>query len=249
MRGECRNKSSSLFYIISMKVQIIDDDYEFAQNFEKRFIQYFSKYYQNIEITIVTHDFQHATTNDIDICFIDIDLKSKNGIELANYIKSLSEKTQIIFVSSREELVYQAMSVRLFHFIRKSKIDSDSLMVFDCLKKYIDRNSKRLLLDINGRLKLVHLIDVKYLLSIGKELIIQENCQISINSSIKSFVEKIKETGCEDFVQINRNVVINCNYIDTFNKTKLITKDHEVFEIGRSYYKKLVQEYEEFLLK
>lgn len=233
-----------------MNVLIVDDDFEFAKYFEKLFYDFFSKKFKNISIEIITNDFSSFMHLDIDICFIDIDLKSNSGINIASYIKKISEKTIIIFVSSKEELVFKALSVGLFHFIRKSHIDEDSIVVFNDLSNYLERNNKKLLLNVNGRKTLVQLLEIEYILSIGKDLVIVgNNFEFSIKSSIKAFLKEVDQVEYKDLIQINRNIVINMCYIENIEKTKLTLKNGIEHNIGKIYCKNVIEKYEEFLLR
>lgn len=233
-----------------MNVLIIDDDIEFAKYFEKLFYNFFSKRFENITLKIITDNFSYLVHTDIDICFIDIDLKSKNGINIASYIKKISEKTIIIFVSSKEELVFKALSVGPFHFIRKSHIDEDSIIVFNNLFNYLERNQKKLLLNINGRKTMIQLLEIEYILAIGKDLvIIGNNFEFSLKSSIKSFLDQVYNVKYYNLIQINRNIVINMCYIENIEKTKLTLKNGIEYNIGKVYYNNVIEKYEEFLLR
>lgn len=60
-----------------------------------------------------------------DIVFLDIDMPEMDGIRLAAYIKDVSEKTEIIFVSNCEDRVFESLSVHPFGFVRKSSFLKD----------------------------------------------------------------------------------------------------------------------------
>ena len=99
---------------------------------------YIITYY--IKIWLKCDDFLNIDMEQIDIAFIDIDLNVCNGINIAKYLRQLHPQLIIIFVSRREELVFQTFSTGVFQFIRKSKYIQDSKIVFEQLKKYLPDN-------------------------------------------------------------------------------------------------------------
>ncbi len=60
-------------------------------------------------------------TGSFDIIFLDIDMPDIDGIEAAGIIKKQNPNTLVIFVTSKDELVYKSFEVHPFGFIRKSR--------------------------------------------------------------------------------------------------------------------------------
>lgn len=60
-----------------------------------------------------------------DMCFVDIDMPEMNGINFAEAIRKKNPKILIIFVSAREEYVFQSFCVHPFSFVRKAQFAKD----------------------------------------------------------------------------------------------------------------------------
>ena len=58
---------------------------------------------------------------------MDIDLVIQNGINLVKQLKMINADLIVIFISAREDLVFDTFSVEPFQFIRKKHYDQDDL--------------------------------------------------------------------------------------------------------------------------
>lgn len=232
-----------------MNVLIIDDDLYFSEILKKDVLSYFSNFYDDVLIKVLNDDFKSIVDySSLDLIFLDIDLRKKyNGINIGLYVQSNFPKAIIVFVSSHEELVFSALSIRFFQFIRKSKYQEDIMKVLKQIKKYIDENTKKTIIKVNGRMQIIKFSEIIYLMSIGHDLIIKTiNDEFTIRSSLMKFMSQV---DYKELVQIERNLVINLNFTKEVVKVKVIMFDDEMHNVGRKYQSNLIEKYEEFLLK
>lgn len=233
-----------------MHIMIFEDDKKFAKILSNEVRVYFQKLMDSLYIDVISMDFSLDITINADIAFIDIDLDGKNGIVLAKYIKNISPKTLIIFVSSKEELVFNALSVSMFQFIRKSKFKEDCIRVFRQLYQHIQEREKKILLQVNGRKTMININEIQFLLSFGRDLLIKTMTnEYVLSSSIKSILDMIEEKSYYDLVQISRNQVVNLNYIASIKSSNVIIVDGNSYAIGRKYKTNLINKYEDYLLR
>lgn len=76
-----------------------------------------------------------------DALFLDIDMPELDGIALGSKLRSAEVHSDIIFVSSREDRVFEALSVHPYGFVRKSSFLRD---ITDLAKMYItEKQSQR----------------------------------------------------------------------------------------------------------
>ncbi|WP_050637077.1 LytR/AlgR family response regulator transcription factor [Candidatus Stoquefichus sp. SB1] len=232
-----------------MNILIIDDDLCFSKIIKKDILSFFSDFYDDISIEVINTDFKKVVEySTIDLIFLDIDLKTKyNGINIGQYIQSNFPKAIIVFVSSHEELVFSALSVRFFQFVRKSKYQTDIIKVLKQIKKHIDENIKKTVIRVNGRSHVIKISEIIYLMSIGHDLIIKTiNNEFTIYSSLVKFMN---EVDYKELVQIQRNMVINLNFTKDVTRIKVIMFDDVEHNVGRKYQNNLIEKYEEYLLK
>ena len=103
-----------------MKTVIIDDDLEFAR-YLKDEINQCDMISMDIEINSYDDDF--------DLYFLDIDMPDTDGIAYARKIKNKAPHARIIFVSYRNDLVFDALHIFQFSFIRKEFLHEELMMV------------------------------------------------------------------------------------------------------------------------
>lgn len=232
-----------------MNILVVDDDDYFANKLKIDLNNFFKNFYTDLTITNISSNFHTVLDyDDVNLLFLDIDLNEKyNGINLATYIKSKFPNILLVFTSTHDDLVFPALSVDFFQFIRKSRYDFDSRKVFKEINNYLSRQDKKIIIKIKGRRSVIKVTNIKYILSIEHELFIKtvDNDYI-IKSSLKKFSENLNH---EDFVQIERGLIINLKFIKNIIKNKILTVDDETYTVGRKYSANFLKKYEEFLLK
>ncbi len=232
-----------------MNIVIVDDDVCFSNKLKDDIKKYFYTLDDEVTVFTINNDYQSLLDHSsIDLLFLDVDLKVKyNGINLGAYVKSKFPKILLVFISSYDDFVFPALSIGFFQFIRKSKYNFDMPKVFSQIKKYLIENIKRVIIHINGRKYAIKLSEINYILSIGHDLFIKTiDDDFTITSSLKKFMHEIEFS---ELIQIERNYVINLNYIKTISKSRIITLDNEEHNVGRKYQDNLMQKYEDFLLR
>ena len=117
-----------------MRCLVVDDDQEFSSKFNihlETFLKGIFKDFHIIEINENFDDFSQY--HDIDLLFIDIDLKDLNGINIIKRLQMDKVDYPIIYVSSRQELVFSSLTTQPFYFVRKQNLENDLKELFKLL--------------------------------------------------------------------------------------------------------------------
>ncbi len=77
--------------------------------------------------------------NTFDIVFLDIKMQDINGFEVAKRLRDLSDSTQIIFVTTKDGLVYDSFDYQPFYFIPKTNQEILSSKLKLVVKKLTDK--------------------------------------------------------------------------------------------------------------
>ena len=112
-----------------MNVLIIDDDRNYHRILEKKVTEICQAI--DIPLTVRCIDLPYASEEEnrylhSDVILLDIDMPKISGIELASRINSLkgnAEKPYIIFVTSMDGLVFEALREQPYSFVRKDHLD------------------------------------------------------------------------------------------------------------------------------
>ena len=115
-----------------MKIKIIDDDIQFINSLKNTLTGEFN------------HVFIDGSTSfedeyDYDIYFLDIDMPN-NGLEIAKKIKQFNDDIIVIFVSFREDLIFDALQTFPYYFLRKKYLQEELPIVINKIKKMLVSN-------------------------------------------------------------------------------------------------------------
>ncbi len=173
-------------------------------------------------------------------------MKTENGLSYAKYLKKNNPNMILIFVSNNEGLVFQTLSIGIFQFIRKTKYSKDVLIVFNQLNNYIIDKYNPKIINVNGYKHLIKIVEIEYILSIGKDMLIRtKKEEYVIQSSIKKILEFFDSSL---LLQIQRGLIINYAYIKKVYKNKVYTLDGKEYKISKKYFDDFLKKYEELLL-
>lgn len=224
-----------------MKVLFCDDDVEFLKQLENDFYVYFKDRIFELETKCLYQNF--VDLQKYDICFLDIDLKSVDGIALAKRLKTYNSKLIIVFVSQREDLVFHTFSVRPFQFIRKKHYLEDSKEVFAQLNYYLQQTTMPL--KINNQIVYINPLDITSVISLDHDVIITtKEKTYTVKDSLKNFCQKNEKFFV---VQIKKNLAISLYQVQKVKGNKIMYENKE-YIIGRIYQKNFKNLYERYLM-
>ena len=107
-----------------MNIIICDDELAFANILKEKIEEICMGEKINIKVeTSGTTLLKNKDLDKLDAVFLDIEMPGMDGIKVADKIRKFNQYVHIVFVSNREELVYQSLVYRPFRFIRKSKMN------------------------------------------------------------------------------------------------------------------------------
>ena len=88
-----------------MLIKIVDDDQVFVKKIKDIVYDNFKDIFLDYSIDCITSNFEAQYFEKGDIFFLDIDLKEKNGIKIAEEIRENNSNTIIIFVSAMNDMI------------------------------------------------------------------------------------------------------------------------------------------------
>lgn len=215
-----------------LKIAICDDEIEFAGVLS----QILKNFYVNQIREIFIFDSPQkliVSKENYDIIFLDIDMPVMNGIELSK--KYMKTKTEIIFVTNKEALVFEAYnSTESFGFIRKNQLKQD---LFRVMQRYFKLKKSEYTLKIKFEQKLIALnnTDVIYIeKQVNSVIIHTAKKNYKIRKTLSELESELEKYG---FVRTHIGYLINLDYIDLIEKNQVILKNKETVPISRNRYK------------
>ncbi len=194
---------------------------------------------------------EYMNKEEIDIIFMDIDLKSMNGlngIQTASLMLKKNPRVLTIFITGHKEFAYDAFNVEAFSFIIKP-VDPERL----------ERIFKKAVLQVN---------DLNYRKQRSPFIITEDNLKKKINQSSILYIERndsqsvivtksskhfvyetitsLSERLEDNFLRINQGIIVNLSEVAQLKKHLLQMKTGEEFPVGRTYAKEVKRRYLEF---
>ena len=214
-----------------MNIVLVDDDIQFLYKFKTKVTKYAKEIFDNVNIDI-SLDTSILNEKIYSIYFLDIDLINEDGINVAKYIKKRNSNAKIIFTTSKNNLVYNAIATQPFYFIRKSELDKDLATAFVLIKSYFSKKEVYLFKYESENINL-SIEDIIYC-EINDHLI-----TIYTNSKhyhlYKPMKKLLNEINSPLIVQVNRKQCINLSHITSKKRNSIYLDNSIKIKIGSKF--------------
>lgn len=234
----------------TMNVLIVDDEQVFLQKIEKTVNDICEK--EGISVSIKVDDDPVAVLEDekfllCDVILLDIEMEDLSGIETAvkiNDKKGKSDKPYIIFVTNRDDLVFDALKIQPYSFIRKSHLDD----LKPCLKKIEDRINEPDVYVIKTGRDTVHLFvnDIIYLEKKNNYVVFHtENGEFKERTNIESKFADLQQYG---FLRTQIGYLVNVKYIEDITDMSVLLSSGKYVPLSKKYKKTVKQDFYEWMV-
>lgn len=179
-----------------------------------------------------------------DMIFLDIEMPDIDGISICRRIREIAPDALVVFISNKEELVFQTFEVQPFRFIRKSEYDKQLPSLVSAIIKRLDALDScmmRILEPTSGDL---FSFDVKKILYVEAQ---RKNCRIVtttgdqiIHCKLMELEEKLANFS---FMKPHRSYLVNCQYVFYIGKTSLSLTNQEEIPISRNKIDEIKQQF------
>lgn len=234
-----------------MKIAIIDDDLVFAGDLNKYISGLCSLFDSIYSVTTVAPDEAIKNTEALlnyDVIFLDIEMPPHSGIELAEKISKLrgvSSTPYIIFVTAKDNLVFDALKRFPYSFIRKSHLEE----IESCLESLFNKISHTPTYSIKiGRdIKALEIKNIIYLEKQGNYTAFYTAQGVFHERSVID--EKQRDLRQFGFLRPNIGHLVNAAHITDFSATILKLSCGREVNVSRNYRQALKEEFNEWMVK
>ena len=169
-----------------------------------------------------------------ELVLLDIDMPCMNGIETAKKIRSFNESTIIIFVTNKDEMVYEAIKFVPFRFIRKSRFDLEINEAIESFLRNIIRKNEVMIFSTENGKKMISVSDIIYVEVKSHKLTIHtKNEMIEANGNLKDVEDQGRKHG---FIRIHQSYLVNFRFITIVNYKGVQLDNGELLPLGRGRY-------------
>ncbi len=224
-----------------IKIAICDDDLNQKQNIKALVESVFIRKEQLYEITEYTSgeelvkDMPEAR---YDIALLDIDMPTMDGIEVANKINEIYKDVNVVFVTNRSDLVFEALTCNPYRFVRK-----------EYLEEGIDEAMLSLITKISNETYVVSFGDKKdhYSFKINDLVYIESKKhyvyfrldneeEYKIRDRLANYERKLVDYG---FIKIHGSILVNVRKIRKISSVEVVLVNGEKLPISRSNSEKI----------
>ena len=183
---------------------------------------------------------------DIDILFLDIEMRSLDGIETAKLLRRKGMKGIIIFVTAYPDFVFQGYEVHAFHYIlkpyRKEKIEE----VLRQALHELDLSKERYFV-IEQKARVIR-IPLSRTIAFQSD---RRKVEALLEEDFVAFYGRIDEV-CRElpscFIRIHNRYIVNLNYVTTLEKDRCILGSRS-FPVSRAFRQELETAFARAMLK
>lgn len=183
---------------------------------------------------------------DIDILFLDIEMRSLDGIETAKLLRRKGMKGIIIFVTAYPDFVFQGYEVHAFHYIlkpyRKEKIEE----VLRQALHELDLSKERYFV-IEQKARVIR-IPLSQTIAFQSD---RRKVEALLEEDFVAFYGRIDEVYRElpsCFIRIHNRYIVNLNYVTTLEKDRCILGSRS-FPVSRAFRQELETAFARAMLK
>lgn len=177
-----------------------------------------------------------------DVLFLDIDMPGTDGIELGGTLRRMGDNSCIIYLSNREERVFETFAVEPLRFIRKShffeEIEDAACAIIDWSRK---RKKETLLINSHGKILAIPMKMIHYVECWAKvQSIITEKETYEVKSTLYELEEELKPFG---FLKPHKGYLVNYRQVEVIQENSILLRNGTIIPVSKHRLKEVRQEY------
>lgn len=230
------------------RIAIVDDD-KAALSIVSSAVDTFFKE-KNIEYNIMSfsNPLNYLATikeEDFNLIFLDIDMPEQNGLSVAEETLSINKNTHIIFLSQREDLVFECLAIHPFGFIRKSNLINDfTLMMNQFYNYYLSNNDagKKIEFVEKNRTISFKINEIVYISSDRnyQDIVTKDNKIETIRIPLSTLENKLKDDG---FIRVHKCYIVNQSYIRIISNEEIKLTNDITIPLSKKRRDEVIKEY------
>ena len=212
-----------------INIAICDDEQVILNSIEKLVTDFFHS--QNIEIKIFLFSSGEellGSGKDIDILFLDIQMKQLNGIETARKIRSKGYKGFLIFITVLKEMVFQSFEVQPFDYLLKPiKYDNFQKTMERLLLSMKSADKENLLIQRGSESSIVSFGEIIFCEIIDRKVYVHLKSAEVIDYYDR--IENLEKKLDNRFFRCHRSYLINLQYLISYkNGFAHMVENHQI---------------------
>lgn len=170
-----------------------------------------------------------------DVLFLDIHMPGTDGMKIARQLWRQSGEPLIIFTSEKEELVFQALRVHPFEFLKKSEIDRELPRLLCDILRELRKNREVLSLKCREGMVKIPVHEIYYLENRRNDVVVYtREKEYTVRDSLAA---KEKELAPFGFLRTHSGFIVNSYHVFMAEKMFVLLDDGRRVPVSRNRYK------------
>lgn len=221
-----------------INIGICDDENGFVLELRKNLLEYSME--KNVEIMIYPYNNSKDMLSDIekgvnlDLIFLDIQLKEISGVEVGKKIRSNleNETIQIVFVSSIKNYAMQLFDLRPMNFLIKPINYDKTKFILDEYERLFCLNNSYFEYHIGKSVCKVNEQVILYFQSQAKKVhMYMCNDQVEFYDKLSEIMRRLKD---KNFCMVHKSFIINMRYATEYKRDCVVMANGEVIPVSRA---------------
>lgn len=189
--------------------------------------------------------------HNFDLLLLDIDMPGMDGITLAQTLRGMGGAIDIIYISNREDKVFQSLTTEPCGFIRKSRFLED---MNEVMSRYLKRRRSRrrseessLVIQERGRVKKLPIHRICYVEGSGKTQMVYvegEREGLCVHSAMQKLEEELTAYG---FLRIHKGYLVNYRFVRQIEPTEVLLTTGQRIPLARRKLQEVREAYLELM--
>ena len=183
-----------------------------------------------------------------DVLFLDIDMPEINGLQIAELCSQQIPTSVIVFITSYNEQIYQAIRLQPFRFIRKKMFNSEISECIHSLLKDIPNSVKNpyVTVSCNNTFYRFDVNQITYIECLNKHLTVHcKNREVTFRYTLSSMEELLKDFH---FIRIHKSYLVNGAAIFTIEAKEVVLDDGTRLPLSRIYAQSTKDQFQEMFI-
>ena len=179
------------------------------------------------------------------LVFLDIDMPELNGLEVGEQVKAINPQTDIIYLSQREDLVFDTLKLHPFGFIRKSKIIQDFANVLELfVNTALNNDAESKKITISSKTETIS-TDIDIIMYIEgnrnyQTFYLKDGSTFDARVLMGDLEIKLKEHG---FIRVHKGYLVNYLFIRTIGVNEVTLTNNKVLPMSSKRKDGIMEEY------
>lgn len=232
-----------------IRVAIVDDEAEVLDLLERNI----SNAFKMLNVDVTLHKIQNGKElielhkeKEFNIIFLDLEMPEMDGLETARFVCSYDQNAVLIFVTNREDLVFDAFQYNAIAFIRKKRLKEE---LSDAVRRAYNLVATKLTVHLFktefGDIRF-QLNEILYFSSHGHNVWLHH----MDGKAYRIFytLEQIENLISNDsFIKCHSGVLANCGFIYSIDKENVILTNGEAVALSRHRRKDVKEALQKYL--